>query len=316
MRIAVFGLGYVGCVTAACLAARGNTVIGVDVAAHKVSAINTGRSPIIEAGLNDLIATSVLSGALSATSRAAEAIDRSELSLVCVGTPSNTNGSLRLEFIERVAADIGAALVDTSRYHLVVFRSTMLPGTVEDILVPILSRVSGRQLGRDFGIAYHPEFLREGSAIQDFESPPKIVVGESEGSSAQKLVELYDGFRAPLIRTSIRVAETVKYVDNVFHALKISFANEVENICRAVSVDGHEVMRIFCEDRLLKHLPGLPDAWRGIRRFLPAGRICARSSTKHAATTSRFRCLKPSALPTINRRREHFGWCVRQVSVE
>ncbi len=251
MRIAVFGLGYVGCVTAACLAARGNTVIAIDVAAHKVDMLNSGRSPIIEEGLDELVAAGVALGALRATTRAADAISTSDLSLVCVGTPSNANGSLRLEFIERVAADIGAALADATDFHLVVFRSTMLPGTVEDILMPILSRKSGRRLGQDFGVAYHPEFLREGSAIHDFENPPKIVVGERDGSSAQGLVRLYDGFRAPLIRTSIRVAETVKYVDNVFHALKISFANEVGNICRAVSVDSHEVMRIFSEDRVL-----------------------------------------------------------------
>jgi GDP-mannose 6-dehydrogenase len=262
MRIAVFGLGYVGCVTAACLAARGHSVIGVDVASNKVEMLNAGNSPVFEEGLGELIADGIAGGALRATTDAAEAVLNSDLSLVCVGTPSNTNGSLRLAFVERVAVDIGRALQGKTEYHLVVFRSTVLPGTVEEILVPILTRASGRTRGVDFDVAFHPEFLREGSGILDFEHPPKIVIGVNDSACGSLLTCIYEGLEAPVIRTSIRVAEAVKYVDNVFHALKVSFANEIGNVCKALSVDSHEVMQIFCADRQLNISPAylLPGA--------------------------------------------------------
>jgi GDP-mannose 6-dehydrogenase len=255
MKVAIFGLGYVGCVSAACLARRGHSIVGVDVDHTKVDMVNAGRSPIIEGGLEDLIASGVASGKLSATTDAIEAVCSSDLSLVCVGTPSNGNGSLRLDYVERVAEQIGEGIRQTGPYHLVVLRSTVLPGTVESRLRPILERSSGRTTGKGFGLAVNPEFLREGSALHDFEHPSAIVIGEWDTASGDATAHLYGGLSAPLFRTTIRVAEAVKYVANVFHALKVTFANEIGNVCKACGVDSHDVMRIFCADTQLNLSP-------------------------------------------------------------
>jgi len=251
MRIAVFGLGYVGCVTAACLTKQGHQVIGVDVDTSKVASVNAGHSPIIECGLDELIAAGRAAGLLSATPDAAAAVGASAVSFICVGTPSNPNGSLKLNDVRRVAEDIGQALRDLATFHVVVFRGTMLPCSVESELLPILERASGRRAGSDFGVAVNPEFLREGTAILDFEHPPKTVIGATDERTAHLLAGLYAYSEAPLIRTSLRTAEMVKYVDNVFHALKVTFANEVGNLCQAMGLDSHEVMRIFCADTKL-----------------------------------------------------------------
>ncbi len=255
MNISVFGLGYVGCVTAACLARQGHTVVCVDIEQHKIDLINAGSSPVIEEGLSALIVEGVRAGRLCATSSATEAVLRTDLTLVCVGTPSNQNGSLRLEFTERVTTQIGDALRQKRAYHLVTFRSTVLPGTVEDLLLPILARRSGREPDCDFGVAFHPEFLREGSALRDFQHPPKIVIGQRTAASGDFLCRIYPDPPTPVIRTSIHTAEAVKYVDNLFHALKVTFANEVGNTCKALGVDSHEVIRIFCQDRQLNLSP-------------------------------------------------------------
>jgi GDP-mannose 6-dehydrogenase len=255
MEISVFGLGYVGTVCMGCFVSQKHSVIGVDVNQGKVDELNAGIAPIVEPKLPELIAEGHKAGLLRATTSAAEAIKASSISLVCVGTPSQANGNLDLKYMKRVCEEIGDALRDKKTPHLVVLRSTMLPGTTEDVLVPILEKHSGKRVGQGLDVCYNPEFLREGSSVYDFYNPPKIVVGESSQGVGDQLMELYAGIDAPVIRTKVRVAEMVKYCDNVFHALKVSFANEIGNICKRMGLDGHEVMAVFCEDRKLNLSP-------------------------------------------------------------
>lgn len=251
MRISVFGLGYVGAVTAACLAKCGHYVIGSDPNETKVGLINAGKSPIIEKDVGEMIASAVTEGRLTATHDAAVAVGDSEMSLICVGTPSQANGDLELQFVRRVSEEIGAAIRKKTSYHVVVVRSTMLPGTIRNIVIPTLEKAAGRSVGESFGVCINPEFLREGSAVFDFYNPPKTVIGEADSRSGDTVAEIYEGIDAPLIRTSIEVAEISKYVDNSWHALKVAFGNEIGVICKAVDVDSHAVMHIFLQDRKL-----------------------------------------------------------------
>lgn len=255
MRLSVFGLGYVGCVSAACFAKEGHEVVGVDVNPTKVEIINDGRSPIVEPGMDELIAEVVAAGRLRATTAAKEAIESSDVSLVCVGTPSAPNGSLNLTYVKRVCEEIGAAIEGKSRPHTVVIRSTMLPGTIEGVVVPTLEIYSGKKVGRDIGICINPEFLREGSSLADFYSPPFTLIGADDEETARMVGRLYARIEAPLFVTSIKSAEMVKYACNCFHALKVSFANEIGNICKALGIDSHEVMEIFCRDTKLNLSP-------------------------------------------------------------
>ena len=250
MRIAVFGLGYVGAVSAACLAQEGHTVIGVDPNETKVGLINAGQSPIIEKDVGEIIRRAVTDGRLRAVTDATAAIAASELSLVCVGTPSADNGSLDLRYVELVCNDIGAALKAKSDYHTVVIRSTILPGTMRTIVIPALQGASGMTAGTD-----NPEFLREGTAIHDYYNPPKTVIGGVDTRSTAALSDMYAGLPGPMITTSIETAEMVKYVDNVWHALKVTFANEIGAICKPLNVDSHTVMDIFCQDLKLNISP-------------------------------------------------------------
>ena len=251
MNISVFGLGYVGSVSAASFAADGHTVIGVDVNRTKVDSMNEGRSPIVEKGLDGLIAENVASGRLRATTDTSEAIAASDLSLVCVGTPSRRNGSLDLTYLERVCEQIGEAFRNKTRHHVVVVRSTVLPGTTHDVVIPALERSSGKKYGNGFGVTVNPEFLREGTAIQDFRNPPITLVGHNYASDARPTEALYTKVEAPLVTTSIRTAEMIKYASNTWHALKVCFANEVGNLCKRLDIDSHEVMDIFCRDHKL-----------------------------------------------------------------
>jgi GDP-mannose 6-dehydrogenase len=255
MRVSVFGLGYVGAVSAGCLSADGNQVIGVDKNKTKVDLINGGRSPIIETGIDALVQQGVAAGSLRATTDSADAVQGSDLSLVCVGTPSESNGSLNLQHVRNVCADIGSALADLSRYHAVVIRSTVLPGTMREVVIPALETASGKRAGKDFGICFNPEFLREGTAIKDYHQPPKTVVGEFDARAGDQLLELYAGLPGPVIRTSLETAEMVKYVDNTWHALKVGFANEIGSICKPLGIDSVEVMQIFCQDTKLNISP-------------------------------------------------------------
>lgn len=251
MKISIFGMGYVGAVSAGCLAKNGHTIIGVDPATHKVAMINEGKSPIIEKDIGEIITEAVKGGLLRATSDVEEGVRSTEISLICVGTPSLLNGNLDLKFVRRVSEDIGTALRDKQAYHLVVIRSTILPGTMRNVIIPTLEEFSGKKAGNDFGICNNPEFLREGTAVYDFFNPPKTVIGEIDQQSGDILSSLYDQLDAPIIRTKLETAEMVKYVDNCWHALKVGFANEVGNVCKQVNTDSHEVMDIFCQDTKL-----------------------------------------------------------------
>jgi GDP-mannose 6-dehydrogenase len=253
--ISVFGLGYVGCVSAACFAKEGHAVTGVDVNPAKVDMINAGKATIVEAGIGELVAEMAQSGRLRATTSVEEAVRDTAVSLVCVGTPSRANGSLDLSYVERVSEQIGAALRNKPGRHVVVIRSTVLPGTIHDVVVPALERTSGKKAGTDFGVCGNPEFLREGTSIRDFYDPPFTLVGADDPETGKVVAALYQGIEAPVHIIPVRTAEMVKYSCNCFHGLKVAFANEIGNICKAVGVDSHEVMRIFCEDRKLNISP-------------------------------------------------------------
>jgi GDP-mannose 6-dehydrogenase len=255
MRVSVFGLGYVGCVSAASFAGDGHEVIGVDVNADKVKAINEGRSPIVEPGLDELLSRCTAEGRLSATTDTVAAVRDTEVSLLCVGTPSHKNGSLNLSYLEGVAEQVGAALKDKSSYHVVIVRSTVLPGTTHGVVIPALERTSGKKYGDGFGVSVNPEFLREGTALKDFRKPPLTLVGHNHAADASGTIALYQAIDAPLISTSIRVAEMMKYTSNTWHALKVVFANEIGNLCKSLGVDSHEVMDIFCRDEKLNLSP-------------------------------------------------------------
>jgi GDP-mannose 6-dehydrogenase len=255
MKISVFGLGYVGSVSAACFAAGGHEVVGVDVNADKVAIVNSGRSPVVEPGLDALIGRGVAAGRLRATTDAGDAVAATEVSLVCVGTPSGRNGSLNLSFLERVAAQIGEAIGRKPEYHVVVVRSTVLPGTTHERVIPALERASGKRYGGGFGVAVNPEFLREGTAISDFERPPLTLIGHNHSADAGRAGALYPSIDAPVVSTSIRVAEMAKYASNSWHALKVCFANEMGNLCQQMGVDSHELMDIFCRDEKLNISP-------------------------------------------------------------
>ena len=251
MNVSVFGLGYVGSVSAASFAADGHTVIGVDVNPDKVASLNEGRSPIVEKDLDELIRNNTANGRLRATTSTIEAVHNTDLSLICVGTPSRKNGSLDLAYLERVCEQIGEALATKGAYHVVVVRSTVLPGTTHGIVIPALERTSGKAYGTDFGVAVNPEFLREGTAIHDFRNPPMTLIGHNYASDAQSTEALYARVEAELVTTSIRTAEMIKYASNTWHALKVCFANEVGNLCKRLEIDSHEVMDIFCRDQKL-----------------------------------------------------------------
>ena len=251
MRVAIFGLGYVGSVSAASFAADGHTVIGVDVNPGKVAAVNEGRSPIVEKGLDDLMREQATRGSLRATASAADAIRETDLSLLCVGTPSRRNGSLDLTHLTRVCEEIGDALRDKTSYHVVVVRSTVLPGTTHDVVIPTLEARSGKKYGEGFGVSVNPEFLREGSALRDFREPPLTLVGHNHAADAVGTIALYERVDAPLVTASIRTSEMIKYANNAWHALKVTFANEIGNLCKRLDIDSHEVMDIFCRDHKL-----------------------------------------------------------------
>src|SRR5437667_9482427 len=251
MKVSVFGLGYVGSVSAASLAADGHHVVGVDVNRHKVSSVNAGKSPIIEPGLDVLLARAVEEKRLRATTDVAQAVHTTDISLICVGTPSRRNGSLDLTYLTRVCEQIGAELRDKSQYHVVVVRSTVLPGTTHEVVIPALERASGKKYGEGFGVSVNPEFLREGTALKDFRKPPLTLVGHNHAADASGTIALYQAIDAPLVSTSIRVAEMIKYTSNTWHALKVVFANEIGNLCKKLNVDSHDVMEIFCRDEKL-----------------------------------------------------------------
>jgi len=258
MKISVLGLGYVGCVSAACFTELGHEVVGLDVDPRKIEPIRKGVSPIVEPGMPELVKKGVESGRLTATDDYETAVMGTEVSLVCVGTPSMESGHPNLEYTKRVCQQIGDVIKHKDDFHVVVFRSTIPPGTVEIELIPLLEKESGKVEGEGFGVCFNPEFLREASAVKDFYNPPKIVIGErTPGSRAGDVMEeLYKDIDAPTVRTEIRVSEMVKYADNCFHAIKVCFANEIGNLAKELGIsDSHKVMEIFCLDTQLNLSP-------------------------------------------------------------
>jgi GDP-mannose 6-dehydrogenase len=255
LSISVFGMGYVGSVSAACFAHVGHKVTGVDVSPAKVEMMAAGRSPIIEARMSELVEEGHRSGMLHATTDAAEAVRNSEISFVCVGTPSLRSGKLDLGYVERVVHEIGIALQKKNSYHVIVLRSTVLPGTTESLVIPTLEKASGRRAGVDFAVCYNPEFMREGSAVADFLQPPYTVLGAQEPKHLILARQLYSTISSPVFETSIAVAEMVKYVCNAFHAVKIGFANEVGSLCKSLGVDAEAVTRIYTADTKLNISP-------------------------------------------------------------
>jgi GDP-mannose 6-dehydrogenase len=251
MKISVIGIGYVGAVTSACLAKDGHTVIAVDKDATKIRCVSEGRAPIVEAGLDSLVEQGVKAGRLSATDDLTRAILDTDITLICVGTPSCDDGSLDLTHVIEACGDMGRLLESKDSFHTIVLRSTMLPGSAVNRCLPVIECFSGKKSGQNFGFGNNPEFLREGTAIVDYYNPPKIVVGANDPVSAHTIMSLYDGIEAPRIITDIDIAEGVKYADNSWHAVKVSFANEIGNIMKACGVDSHRVMDIFCMDQKL-----------------------------------------------------------------
>ncbi|MFN8580283.1 MAG: UDP-glucose/GDP-mannose dehydrogenase family protein [Gemmatimonadaceae bacterium] len=254
-QLSVFGLGYVGCVSAACFAKAGHKVVGVDVSQAKVDMINAGLATIVEQGIAELVAEVHAAGRLRATTSVSDAVQATSISLICVGTPSRPNGALDLSYVERVCAQIGEALRTKKDRHTIVIRSTVLPGSTQEIAAAAVERASGLKANVDFGIAMNPEFLREGTSIKDFYDPPFTVIGTEDPRTAEAIAALYTGLSAPLHTVATRVAEMLKYACNCFHGLKVGFANEIGNVCKALGVDSHEVMRIFCEDTKLNISP-------------------------------------------------------------
>ncbi|MDR3415639.1 MAG: UDP-glucose/GDP-mannose dehydrogenase family protein [Nevskia sp.] len=251
MNISIFGLGYVGTVCAACLAYRGHSVVGVDISEDKVRLVNSGRSPIVEPGVAELLGGAHSAGRIRATREPAAAVLETELSLICVGTPSRRNGDLDLHHVEEVAREIGVALRNKTARHTVVVRSTVLPGTVRGGVIPLLERSSGKRAGVDFDVAVNPEFLREGSAIDDYWFPEVTLIGEMAPSAGDRVAALYADLPGKIVRDTLEAAEMIKYACNAWHASKITFANEIGAIAKSLGVDGRTVMDVVCQDRKL-----------------------------------------------------------------
>ena len=251
LSVSIFGLGYVGSVSAACFASMGHKVIGVDVSRAKVEMMDSGRTPIIEARMSEMVAEAHKAGLLRATTDAMAAVLNSEVSFVCVGTPSLKNGKLDLSHIEHVAREIGAAVRQKKSPHVFVLRSTVLAGTTETVVLPSLERESGKKCGQDFTVCYNPEFMREGSAVADFLNPPYTILGASDTQHLAPLRELYKSTPGTLYETTIPVAEMVKYFSNCYHALKVGFVNEMGTMCKHLGVDAHAVTKIFTSDTKL-----------------------------------------------------------------
>jgi GDP-mannose 6-dehydrogenase len=251
MDISIFGIGYVGAVSAGCLSADGHRVVAVDTNSFKVDAINRGLSPIVEPGLEELLRRGVQGGMLRATADAGEAIRSSDVSIICVGTPSLNNGNLDLGYVARVCEEIGAQLRDKPGFHAVVIRSTMLPGSMANVVRPVLERISGKQAGEEFGLAIYPEFMREGTAIKDYYEAGAIIFGVTDPHTEAMLRSLTNGLEGDLHVTDLATAEAVKYANNAWHATKIVFGNEIGVFCQKFGIDSHEVMRILCADHRL-----------------------------------------------------------------
>ena len=291
--ISVFGLGYVGCVSAACFADRGFQVLGIDANPTKTEFLRDGKSPVIEEHIGELVHKVVSEGALTVVGDAETAVHQTDISLICVGTPSEPNGELSTVYLRRVAEEIGAALATKTARHTVVFRSTMVPGTCQDVLIPILEEASGKRAGVDFGVCVNPEFLREGTSVWDFNNPPKTVVGSNDPESAEAVMRLYEGLPGPRFAVRLAEAEMIKYVDNSYHALKVAFGNEIGVICRSVGVDSHSVIDVFMADTKLNISPAY------LRPGFAFGGSCLPKDLRALVHTARRRDLDTPLLASV-----------------
>lgn len=254
MKISIFGLGYVGCISLGCLARNGHTVIGIDVNENKIGLISRGKPTIIEKDIDSIIAEQHAAGRISATNDSREAVLATEVSIIAVGTPSTPQGHLDLKYIFKVARNIGEALAEKDGFHVVAIRSTVLPGTCDQV-AEVIAESSGKKRNESFAVVDNPEFLREGSAVADYMNPPLTLIGCDCEEAGKRVASLYEGLPGELIVTDLKVAEIMKYVNNTYHALKISFANEVGNVCAELGIDSHKVMEIFCKDKQLNISP-------------------------------------------------------------
>lgn len=298
MRISIFGLGYVGCVSIGCLAKNGHTVVGVDVQEQKVELINNGVPTIVEKDIDEIIRTEHAAGKISATTDYLKAVTTTETSIICVGTPSSETGQLNLDYLFRTAEQIGEAITQKNEFHTVVIRSTVMPGTNERVAA-IIAEHSGKKKNEAFAVVSNPEFLREGSAVSDYYNPAITVIGSDHQPSIEKISSLYKDIKGEIIITEIKVAELIKYVNNSFHALKITFANEVGNICKALNIDSHPLMELFCKDTHLNISPAY---------FKPGfayGGSCLPKDLKGLATLAHDHYLTSPLLQSIHHSNEH-----------
>ena len=293
MKISVFGLGYVGTVSCGCLTELGHHVIGVDTNPLKVRMINDGESPVVEEGITELIATAGKSGSLRATTDVEDAILNSDVSLISVATPSNSDYTPNLAAVDAVIRSIGTVIRKKAGSHIVVIRSTVQPGTTEDHIMPLLVQSSGRTIGHGLSLVFNPEFLREGSSVKDFHNPPQTIVGSLDEVGYVTMERMYAGLPGAFVRTSCRVAESVKYLCNVFHALKIVFANEAGSVLKACELDGREVMRIFCQDTQLNISPAY------LRPGFAFGGSCLPKEVKGFLTLARSKNVPIPALASL-----------------
>lgn len=309
MRVSVFGVGYVGCVTAACLAREGHEVVGVDPDAFKVSAINEGRAPFFEPGLSELVGEMVAAGRLRATVDDADAVQSSDVALVCVGTPTRSDGSTRLDYLRQVFTGIAEELHRKNEYFVVALRSTVMPTVFEEELIPLLEQHSGKSAGTDVGFVYNPEFLREGVALTDFQDAPWTIIGAWDARAGDVVASLYHSLSAPVVRTNPKTAALVKYFSNAFHALKVVFGNEVGSFCREMGVDGGEMMEIFAQDKKLNI------SQRYLKPGFAFGGSCLPKDLKALVSESGKRGLNLPVLESILTSNEgHLRSCIQMVA--
>ena len=254
MKISIFGLGYVGCVSLGCLAQNGNQIIGVDVEPLKVDLINQGKPTIIEKDIDNIIAEQHSLGRIRATANVHEAVNETEISIICVGTPSGPEGHLNLDYIFKTAQQIGEVLKEKDGFHVVAIRSTVLPGTNMKVGA-MIEEASGKKRNVDFSVVSNPEFLREGTAVADYYNPPYTVIGSDNEKAKEIMTEVYSQVGGSMEIVEIPVAELIKYINNSYHALKVVFGNEVGSVCKKLGIDSHEVMRLFCLDTKLNLSP-------------------------------------------------------------
>jgi GDP-mannose 6-dehydrogenase len=309
MKVSVFGVGYVGCVTAACLAREGHEVVGVDVDPFKVKILNEGKAPFFEPGLSELVAEVVAARRLRGTVDHADAVCNSDVALVCVGTPTNSNGSIRMDYLRHVFTSIAKELRQRRDYYVVALRSTVLPTAFEDELIPLLEKQSGRSTGEDLGFVYNPEFLREGVALKDFRDAPWTIIGAWDSRAGDVVASLYECLPAPIVRTNPKTAALVKYFSNVFHALKVAFGNEVGSLCREIGVDGSDMMKIFCQDTKLNI------SSRYLKPGFAFGGSCLPKDLRAVVSEIGKRGLRLPVIESIlTSNEEHLRSCIRMVA--